>query len=293
MTATAASAQDPYAPAAAAPVSSADPRAQQVNTDLDAARRRESDVAARIAEQERTNASIRDQLRKVDTDPAGLQRDLVDVSDQAASLRKKVADQRQRRDAAEDKLNDARARAMDRYEQTQPMTAARRAFEDAAAELDKLSQPILEQLAQDPGYQEAQALVDAAAQAGEALQGFDNVDPKAQADADAAFDQAMARVREMEDAAIDADPRAADAHKSVRIAQDTLQGLRAENEKKIATDPAVDAARFALDLEQKLLDDSTADLSVAERRLSALRQTTQPNAGPPTELANQLKEGEA
>jgi hypothetical protein len=283
---TAASAQDTYA----AP---ADPRIEQVRTDADNARRRESDLAARIAEQDRINASIRDQLRKVDTDPAGLLRDLVDVSDQAAALRKKVADQRQRRDAAEDKLNDARARAMDRYEQTQSMVSARRAFEDAAAELDHLSQPILEQLSQDPGYQEAQALVDAAAQAGEALQSFPNVDPKAQADADSAFDNATARVHEMEDAAVDADPRAAEAHKTVRIAQDTLEGLRMENEKKIKTDPAVDAAQFALDLEQKLLDDSTADLSVAERRLSALRQTTQPNAGPPTELANQLKEGEA
>ncbi|MDB5318833.1 MAG: hypothetical protein JWN40_464 [Phycisphaerales bacterium] len=287
MTATAASAQEGYAPPPG------DSRIEQVRSDADNARRRESDLAARIVDQERTNASIRDQLRKVDGDPAGLQRDLVDVSDQAATLRKKVADQRQRRDAAEDKLNDARGRAMDRYEQTQSMATARRSVEDAATDLDRLSQPILEQLAQDPGYQDAQALVDAAAQAGEALQGFDNVDPKAQADADSAFDQAMARVREMEDAAIDADPRAAEAHKSVRIAQATLEGLRSENEKKIKTDPAVDAARFALDLEQKLLDDSSADLSVAERRLSALRQTTQPNAGPPTELANQLKEGEA
>src|SRR5207253_4815905 len=81
-------------------------------------------------------------------------------------------------------------------------------------------------------------------------------------------------------------------NKSFKIAQDTLQGLRMENEKKITTDPAVDAARFALDLEQKLLDDGSAELSTAEKRLSALRQTIQPNAGPPTELSNQLKEGE-
>src|SRR3954466_13346279 len=132
--ATAASAQDTYGSAPAGP------QIEQVRTDADNARRRESDLAARIVDQERTNASIRDQLRKVDSDPAGLQRDLVNVSEQAASLRKKVADLRQRRDAAEDKPNDARGRAMDRYEQTQSMVAARRAFEDAAAEMDRLSQ---------------------------------------------------------------------------------------------------------------------------------------------------------
>ena len=267
-------------------------RVSRAQDDADAARRRETDLTNQIAQQERTNATIREQLRKVDNDPAGLMKDLVDVSDQAAVLRKKVAAQRARRDAAEDRYDDARAKAMDQYEQTQPVIAARRSVSDAAAELDKLSQPILEQLGQDEGYQEAQALVDAAEQAGESLQGFDNVDPRAQADADSAFDQAMANVHDLEEAAISADPKAAEALKSLKSAQDTLDGLRMENEKKIANNPAVDAARFALDLEQKLLDDSSADLTTAEKRLSALRQTTQPNAGPPTELANQLKEGE-
>jgi hypothetical protein len=271
---------------------SGDSRVERARGDADDARRREADVAARINEQERANATIRDQLRRLASDPAGLQKDLVDVSEQAAALRKKVTEQRRRRDAAEDRLNEARGRALEQYEQTGPMKAARNSAEDAAAELDRLSQPILEQLGQDPGYQDAQALVDASAQAGEALQGFDNVDPRAQAEADAAFDQAMSRVREIEDAAIDADPKGAEAHKSLKIAQDMLEGLRMENEKKIATNPAVDAARFALDLEQKLLDDGSADLSTAEKRLSALRQTTQPNAGPPTQLSNQLKDGE-
>jgi hypothetical protein len=268
-------------------------RVSRAQDDADVARRHETDLANQVAEQERSNASIREQLRKVDNDPAGLLKDLVDVSDQAAVLRKKVADQRVRRDAAEDHYDNARAKAMDAYEETGPVIAARHSVTDAAAELDRLSQPILEQLGQDEGYQEAQALVDAAEQAGESLQGFDNVDPQAQAEADSAFDQALANVQGLEDAAIDADPKAAEARKSLKIAQDMLDGLRMENEKKIATNPAVDAARFSLDLEQKLLDDSSAELSTAEKRLSALRQTTQPNAGPPTELANQLKEGEA
>jgi hypothetical protein len=269
-----------------------DSRIERARGDADDARRREADLAARINEQERANASMRDQLRRLASDPAGLQKDLVDVSEQAAALRKKVTEQRRRRDTAEDRLNEARDRALEQYEQTGPTKAARRSADDAGAELDRLSQPILEQLGQDPGYQDAQALVDAAAQAGEALQRFDNVDPKAQAEADAAFDQAMSRMRDLEDAAIDADPKGAEARKSLKIAEDMLEALRMENEKKIATNPAVDAARFALDLEQKLLDDGSADLSTAEKRLSALRQTTQPNAGPPTQLSNQLKEGE-
>jgi hypothetical protein len=267
-------------------------RLDRARGDAADARRRETDLQNQIAEQERTNATLRDQIRKVDTDPAGLMTDLVNVSDQAAALRKKVADQRAHRDAAEDRYDQARANAMDEYEQTQPMIAARNSVADAAAELDRLSQPILDRLSQDEGYQEAQALVDAAAQAGEAMQGFENVDPEAQADADAAFDLAMENVRGLEDAAINADPNAAEASKSLKLAQDMLDGLRVENEKKIATNPVVDGARFALDLEQKLLDDDAAELTTAEKRLSALRQTTQPGAGRPTELANQLKEGE-
>jgi hypothetical protein len=268
-------------------------RVERARDDADSAQRRETDLQNQIAQQERTNASIREQLRKVDADPAGLMKDLVNVSDEAAALRKKVAEQRARRDAAEDRFNDARAQVLDQYEETQPMIAAKKAVADAGADLDRLSQPIIDKLSQDEGYQEAQALVDAAAQAGEALQGFENVDPKAQADADAAFDLASDNVRSLEDAAIDTDPRAAEAKKSFKIAQDQLDGLRMENEKKIVNNPVVDAARFALDLEQKLLDDDAAELTTAEKRLSALRQTTQPGAGPPTELANQLKEGEA
>src|SRR4029079_1089611 len=156
---------------------------------------------------------------------AGLQKDLVDASSAAAAARKKVAEQRLRRDVAQDKFNAARAKALEAYDGTPAMQAARKSFEDAAAELDKLSAPILDDLAQTESYQEAQALVDAAAQAGEALQGFDAIDPKVQADADAAFDQAMSALRAMEESAIDADPKAREAHKSVKLAQENMQGL--------------------------------------------------------------------
>jgi len=44
--------------------------------------------------------------------------------------------QRTRRDEAQDRLNAARATALDRYEQSDTMRAARNAVDDAAAELD-------------------------------------------------------------------------------------------------------------------------------------------------------------
>jgi hypothetical protein len=260
---------------------------------VDQALQRESELSSQIASQERANATSRRQLRAVDSDPAGLQRELVDVSAEAAALRRRVAEQKLRLEVAQDKLVDARGRVADRYEQSQAMQSARRTAEETATDLDRLSQPILEQLGDHPDYLEAQALVDAAAEAGEALQAFDAVDPKAQADADAAFDQAMEHVRAIEDAAIDADPKAHQAFNSFKLAQQTLQDLQNENEKRIAADPRVDAAQFVVDLEQSHMNDSTSELAVAEKRLSALRQPTGPNAGPPTELANQLKEGEA
>lgn len=281
------SAQDPYAGRGV------DTRNERVRGDADEARRRETDIAAQAAAQERVNATLREQLRKVDSDPAGLQKELVDASAEATVLRKRVAEQRLRRDIAGERMDDARGRLTARLEGTEQMKAAQRAADEAGADLERLSQPILEKLSEDPGYQEAQALVDAAAQTGEALQGFANVDPKALADADAAFDQAMGAARAMEDAAVDADPQAREARKTFKVARETLDGMRAENERKLAGDPGVDSAKFALDLEQKLLDDNTAQLDAAEKRLSALRQTTGPNAGPPTELAGQLKEGEA
>ena len=266
-------------------------RLERARGDLDDARRRESDISGAITEQERTNALLRQQIRKAEDDPRGLEKDLVDASAKAAALRQKVAEQKARRDAAADKYETARGQALEKYEDTDAMRAGRRALDSAAQELDRLSQPIIDQLAQTQAYQEAQALVEAAAQTGEALQGFRDVDPKAQADADAAFEQASARVREMEDAAVNADPQARVAFKSFRDAQDRLDGVQRDNERRIAADPAVDGARFALDLEERLLDDATASLSSAEKRVSALRQVTVPGAGPGA-LAAQLKEGE-
>jgi hypothetical protein len=281
-------AQDPYA-------NTIPSNSDRLRGDADDARQRESDLTNQVAAQERANAALREQMRKADADPAGLQKDLVDASAEASAARKKVSEQRLRRDVAQDKLSAARAAALAQHENAPGMHAARRAVEDAAAELERLSGPILERLEQNPEYQEAQALVDAAAQTGEALQSFDAVDPKAQAEADLAFEQAMAAARGIEDAAIDADPQAREARKAVAVAQDTLQGLRAENEKRLGGDKTVDAAKFALDLEQRLLDDATAGLAGAEKRLSALRQTVEPQggqAGGGTELARQLKEGE-
>jgi len=261
----------------------------QVRSEADTAFRRETDLTARIASQERANASLRAQLRK---DPAGSQRDLVDASAEAAVIRSKVAAQKLRFDIASDNLADARAAAMRRLDRTDSMRVAQNNFQDAAAELDRLSQPIFEKLTQDPDYQQAQALAEAAAQAGEALQAFDATDPKAQAEADAAYDQAIGAVRALEDAAIDADSDAARAHQALQTAQKNLDDLNKANETRIAADPKVDAAKFAFDLEQRLLDESRADLAVAEKHLSGLRQAANPQ-GAPGDLADQLKAGEA
>jgi hypothetical protein len=278
-------AQDPYA------ANSTPSNLDRLRANAEDARRREGDLAAKVATQERANAGLRDQLRKADTDPAGLQKDLVEASASAAAARKKVSEQRLRRDVAQDKFYAVRAKVVESYDRTPAVQSARKAFEDAADELDRLSAPILDQLSQTESYQEAQALVDAAAQAGEALQGFDAIDPKAQAEADEAFEQVMGTVREMEEAAIDADPKAREAHKSLKVARDNLQGLRAENERQALKERTVDAAKFALDLEQRLLDDAGAEQASAEKRLSALRQTADPTGGS-AELARQLKEGE-
>jgi hypothetical protein len=264
---------------------------QQARDEADNALRRESDLTAGIAAQERANVVVRNQLRKSDLDPAGLQKDLVEASADAAMIRRKVAAQKLRYDIAADNLTDARANAARRLDQSDAVRSAQRAFDDAAAEMERLSQPILEQLEQTPQYQEAQALADAAAQTGEALQGFDTVDPKAQADADAAYDQALAGVRALEDAAIDADPKASETNKAVKKTQETLVGLRAENERRIASDPRVDGAKFAFDTEKKIFDESSAELAGAEKRLSALRQAAIPKGGA-GDLAMQLKDGE-
>lgn len=267
---------------------------EQARNDADQAQRREADLSARIASQERANAQIRDQIRKAGVDPQSLGRDLVDASTEAAALRRKVAAEKLRYDVANDNLAAASNRAMNLIEDSDAMRDAQREYEDTAAEMDRLSQPIFDKLQENPDYQEAQAMVDAAAQTGEALQAFEATNPKAQADADAAFDQAIANVRAMEDAAIDADPKAAQTHKALKLAQDRIDSLRAENEKKIASDPKVDAAKFSLDMERRELNDRTAELAVAEKNLAAIRQAKDPNAaGATTQLANELKDGEA
>jgi len=77
----------------------------------------------------------------------------------------------------------------------------------------------------------------------------------------------------------------------VKKAQETLASLRAENERRIASDPKVDGAKFAFDTEKKIFDESSAQLAVAEARLSAMRQTEIPKGGA-GDLAKQLKDGE-
>lgn len=267
---------------------------EQAQANADESARRESDLSSQIAAQERANAAIREQLRKTGGNAADVSKDLVNASADAAALRRRVAEQRLRSDVAEGNLNAARERVAASLAQSDKMKSAQRDFEEAADEMDIRSQPILERLSQDPGYQEAQALSDAAAQTGEALHGFDAVDPKTQAQADAAFDQAMAHVRELEDAAVDADPQAAKAHQALKRAQDVLEGLQKENEQAIAADPKVDGAQFAYDLEKRKLDESGAELAIAEKRLSGLRAAAGPNAnaGPVAQLTGELKAGE-
>lgn len=265
---------------------------EQARHNADIAARHESDLSADIASQERGNAALRELIRNANVDPASVQKGLVDASADAAAVRRKVAALKLRYDVANDNLAATRARAIERVDQTESMRAAQRAFDDVTAEMDRVSQPIFDKLSENPDYQEAQALADTAAQTGEALQRFDAVDPKAQADADAAFDMAMSNVRALEDAAVDADPKAAETHKALKLAQEKLDSVHADMDKRIAADPKVDAAKFALDVEQRLLNQSSADLAVAEKKLAAIRQINDPNAGATTELANQLKAGE-
>src|SRR4051812_32455416 len=157
-----------------------------LRADADDARRSEADLARRVADQERANADLREQLRRAGT--RGVDADLAAASADAAALRKRVAEQRIRRDVARDKYDAARRDAMVRLDDSPAMRDARRAIDQAGAKLEQVAGPIVERLSENEDYQELQAMVDAAAQAGQALQGFDNVEPRTQATADDAFD---------------------------------------------------------------------------------------------------------
>jgi hypothetical protein len=270
--------------------------ANRAGDDLDYARKREADLAARAAEQERANERLREQLKAAG---GNLQNDeLVKASADAAALRKKLSEIRARRDAARKKLDLEREKALDNFEATDQVTAARSAAEQAAAEVERLSAPILEQLQQNPHHQEAQAMVDAAAQAGERLQDFGPlVNEQMLAQADAAFEAALARVREIEDAATSADPKVAEAKKSLAVAEETLAGLRQEFERTLNDVAGVAGARLDFDAAQRDFDDLTTKLAAAEKHLSALRQArgVAPNdpAANPNDPAIALAEGEA
>src|SRR4051794_38792475 len=138
-------------------------------TPVEDSRRRESDLANAVASQERANATLREQLRR-SVGPGTVQADLLTASSDAAALRKKLNELTLRRDVARQKLDQARDDAMANFDRSEDATAARQAVASAAAEVERLSAPILDKLSDDPAYQELQSLVDAAAQAGEALQ---------------------------------------------------------------------------------------------------------------------------
>lgn len=260
-------------------------RAAAQNTSaLEDARRRELDLMNAANEQERHNASLRQQIRGME----GTGNDLVNASAEASALRKKVEELRLRRDVMRDKLDGARRAAIERYESSPQAVAARKAVDGATGELEQLSRPVLDRLAQSPDYQEAQAMVDAAAQTGEALQSFPGVDAAAMARADAAFDQAMERVRVMEEAAIDADPKAGEARKTLKTARDTLEGMRSDYEKRLADEGGVVSAQLSYETEERLYNDATAKLAEAEKRAAGLRDGVAAGTG----LDRQLKEGE-
>lgn len=258
--------------------------AAQNTSTLEDARRRELDLMNAVTEQERHNSQLRQQIRGME----GTGNELVNASADASALRKKVEELRLRRDVMRDKLDAARRAAIDRYESAPQAVAARKAVDEATAELDTLSRPVLERLSQTPDYQEAQALVEAAAQTGEALQSFPGVDAAAMAKADAAFDQAMARVREMEEAAIAADPKAGEARKTFKTAQDTLDGMRADYEKRLADEAGVVSAQLNFETEERLYNDANTKLAEAEKRAAGLRDGVAAGTG----LDRQLKEGE-
>jgi len=280
-------AQAPYQPTS--PVMAEQDRLRQ---DYDAAVRREADLAGQLAAQEQANARLREQVRT--SGAAGMAADLASASAEAAELRRRVDDARARRDAARERLDKARAAAVVRYEADPQMTAALRGADLAARDAEAAAAPVLERLAQNPDYQELQALVDAAAQSGEALQLFVGTSAAAQAEADAAFDAALTRLRAMEDSAIEADPTAREARKSVKVAQETVAALRAEFDKRLDEQEGVVTARLEADTDQGIYDDVAGKLAAAERRLSALRQAAAaPGAGEdPDGLARAIKEGE-
>src|SRR5688572_14798264 len=270
--------------------------ADRARDDLDYARKREAELSARAAELERANERLRERLKAAG---GNLQNDeLLKASADAAALRKRLAEVRDRRDAARKKLDLERQRAIDTFETTDQMTAARNAAQQASAEVERLSAPILEQVQQNPHHQEAQALLDAAAQAGERLQDFGPlVREEAMAEADATFEQALSRVREIEDAATSADPKVAEAKKSLAVAEETLAGLRQEFERTLNDVAGVAGARLDFDTEQRAFDDVATKLAAAEKQLSAMRQArgVAPNdpAANPNDPAIALAQGEA
>jgi len=255
------------------------------------ARRRESDLSNAISSQERANAAMREQLRR-SVGAGTVQADLLTVSSDAAALRKKLNELTLRRDVARQKLDQARDDAMANFDRSEDATAARQSVAAAGADVERLSAPILEKLSDNPDYQELQSLVDAAAQTGEALQMFPGTSPKAQAEADAAFDEALARLREFEEAATSTDPNVSEARKSLRVAENTLQGLRSQYSKNLPDVLGVAAATTNLKDEQRRLDEASADLARAEKKLSALRQANPGAEVPENDLTYQLTAGE-
>jgi hypothetical protein len=260
-------------------------------TPLEDARRRESDLANAAASQERANAALREQLRR-SVGPGTVQADLLSASSDAAALRKRQTELTLRRDVARQKLDQARDEAMANFDRSDEAQAAIRAASSAAAEVERLSAPILDRLSDNPDYRELQSLVDAAAQAGEALQMFPGTGRKAQAEADASFDEGLARLREYEEAATATDLQVAEARKTLRVAENTLQGLRQQYSKNLPNVIGVAAAQTNLSDEQRRLDETTADLARAEKKLSALRQANPGADLPENDLTRQLTEGE-
>lgn len=203
------------------------------------------------------------------------------------SLVKLRATQQHRHQAAQ-QLQKIEDRLEAKHEESSGFAAAKQRWQEARKALDSAAEPTLQRLRTEPAYQSVQRAIQEAKAALQADPEQITVDREAAAEKLA---QAMSRLREMEQQALDEVEELAPLQSELHAAQQAVQVARQKLERMLERDPEWKAAQQAFEDAKRDEDRVERELAQAQRRLlEARRKLLEANQQLQLKIAQDLKD---
>lgn len=227
-------------------------------------------------------------VKKAQQEVREAQENLRQREQEVRELLSKLRATQQNRHQAAQQLQKIEDRLEAKHEESSGFAAAKRRWQEARKALDSAAEPTLQRLRSEPAYQSVQKAIQEAKAALQADPEQITVDREAAAERLA---QAMTRLREMEQQALDGVEELAPLQSELQAAQQAVQVTRQKFERMLERDPEWKAALRAFEDAQRDEDRAERELVQAQRRLlDARRQLLEANQQLQLKIAQDLKD---